>query len=190
MHRIKFCTTVQASCNNIANIVLIAVISSSRTPLQTRILHTLNLQRQEVRKNVYRAIQDFAVEYDAESARLGELNDAEYDYDPDEQVNLAKERWTLERATEKLKELEDQLKMDCVDLGRQVRRQEKDLTRCGSIQHVSLAFLPCCLSKDFADVPIGTMRLYPLQACRRDRGEAGGITAEASTMRVYTHRKI
>jgi len=84
-----------------------------------------------VRESIRGAITEFALEYDTESARLGEENESEFDYDPDEQVNLPKERWNIDTAIEHLKEMNDELKMECVDLGRDIRQQEKQLKRYG-----------------------------------------------------------
>lgn len=97
--------------------------------MQTRLVNHLNRQRQDLREDIREAITNFALEYDTESVRLGEENDSEFDYDPDEQVNLPKERWSIDKAIEKLKQLNDEMKMECVDLGRNVRQQEKSLSR-------------------------------------------------------------
>lgn len=82
-----------------------------------------------MRESIREAITTFALEYDTESARLGEENESEFDYDPDEQVNLPKDRWKIDNAIERLRELNDELKMECVDLGRDIRQQEKQLKR-------------------------------------------------------------
>jgi hypothetical protein len=92
-------------------------------------VNQLNTQRQELREGVREAITNFALEYDTESVRLGEEDVSEFEYDPDDQVNLPKERWSIDDAVNKLKELNDELKMECVDLGRNVRQQEKSLSR-------------------------------------------------------------
>lgn len=92
-------------------------------------MNLLNTQRQELREGVREAISEFALEYDTESARLGEENPSTFDYDPDEQVNLPKERWNIDMAIERLKQFNDELKMECVDLGRTIRQQENSLTR-------------------------------------------------------------
>jgi len=99
-----------------------------RSPLQTRLLHELNKQRQAVRAAVRENTGTFSEAYDAESARLGAEDDTPFEYEIDEQVNLPKERWTIKDAIDKLREMEDELKMDCVDLGRKIRQQEKRLT--------------------------------------------------------------
>lgn len=104
--------------------------SPSSTPPQTRLLvNQLNTQRQHIREQVRESILDFSAQYDIESLRLGESNTSQFDYDIDEQGNLHKERWNIDTAIEKLREMNDELKMDCVDLGRTIRVQEKKLTR-------------------------------------------------------------
>lgn len=106
-----------------------AVQFLSSSDLQTRLTNQLNLQRQQIRESVREAIYAFSAEYDSESVRLGEEDLSGFEYDPDEQANLAKERWNIDDAIEKLRELAEELKMDCVDLGREMRVHEKNLTR-------------------------------------------------------------
>lgn len=92
-------------------------------------MNLLNAQRQELRESIREAISEFALKYDTESARLGGENPSSFDYDPDEQVNLPKERWNIDMAIENLKQFSDEMKMECVDLGRNIRQHEISLTR-------------------------------------------------------------
>lgn len=103
--------------------------SMDSSTLQTRLVNILNSQRQEARESIREAISHFALEYDTESARLGEEDPSAFEYDPDEQVNLPKERWDIDLAMERLKRYNDETKMESVDLGRTIRQQETSLTR-------------------------------------------------------------
>lgn len=105
------------------------LVTSSIPPQARLLVNQLNSQRQSIREKVRESIQDFSLEYDSESARLGEFNTSEFQYDLDEQKNLSSERWNIDHALEKLRELADELKLDCVDLGRTIRAQEKSLNK-------------------------------------------------------------